>query len=462
GYSGSNYVGGGFTSVTNNLGNSAASGNGRVRVTAVSINQAPVNQNYNYPTAKVRGTSVGISIAASTLAKDNDYANISGGNINNVYFTAGTSTNFDTAPANNAGLYLNSACTVNASSYMTYNWSGGAATTRNTLNITAITKLPRAGVDGQADGKFTLYTKVRDNFGSSTSRGVGVASFTIPITNQNLTVKGDSYVNNKYKFAASKYSTAAEIASLNLVSNYADKEIYNPAGKNLKTIFIPKPISPTDTAGITLNATEFFSDADSYDNVAFKSYAVVSNYTGYVNASAYYTVTLNANSSYATGLCPSLTIKPTGTRPTGAPYVVLQLTAQSSEAATKAAVGNTVNTVYLVFRISNTRPYFGSTNVLATKLAEPFVQVAPGGTARLNLKNFIYDMDDGTNLRATFATGANDLKVPTNEYIQVDASNIAVALATNVGSNYAGKTTAVANSYLTGEGNTPTYFNKAS
>ncbi|MDE5592586.1 MAG: hypothetical protein K2I75_01480, partial [Clostridiales bacterium] len=277
-----------------------------------------------------------------------------------------------------------------------------------------------------------------------------------------------SNVANKYKFGSSNYDTLAEKNANNFVASYTDGKIFNPAGKGKTTIYIPKPISPTDTAGITLNATEFFADADTaFDNVAFKSYAVVSSYTAnsgisYVNASAYYTVTLNANSSYATGLCPSLTIKPTGTRPNGAPFVVLQLTAQSSEAASKAAVGNTVSTVYLVFQISNTRPYFGSTNALATKLAEPLVTVAPGATARLNLKNFIYDMDDGSNLRATFAQGANDLKVPTNEYIQVDTSNIAVPLATNVGSNYAGKTTAVSNSYLTGEGATLTYFNKAS
>ncbi|MDE7106849.1 MAG: hypothetical protein K2O39_00850, partial [Clostridiales bacterium] len=346
-------------------------------------------------------SGAGISIAASTLAKDNDYANISGGNINNVYFTLGNSSNFDTAPTDNNGLYLNSACTTNASSYLTYTWTGGSATARTTLNITGIKKLPRANVDGQADGKFTLYTKVRDNFGSSTSRGVGVASFTVTVTNQNLTVKGASNVANKYKFGSSTHNTLAEKNANNFVSNYADGKIFNPAGKNLTTIYIPKPISPTDTAGITLNATEFYSDADTaFDNVAFKSYSVVSSYTAnsgisYVNASAYYTATLNSNSAYATGLYPSITIKPTGTRPNGSPYVVLQLTAQSSEAASKAQVGNTVSTVYLVFQISNTRPYFGSTAALSTKLAEPLVTVAPGATARLNLKSFLYDMDDG-------------------------------------------------------------------
>ncbi|MDE5562622.1 MAG: hypothetical protein K2J01_03645 [Clostridiales bacterium] len=469
GYSGSNYVGGGFTSQSNSLGNSGASGNGRVRVTAVSINQAPVNQGYNYPTAKLRCSSgAGVSIAASTLAKDNDYANISGGNINNVYFTLGNSSNQDTSPSDNNGLYLNSACTTNASSYLTYTWSGGSATSRTTLNITAIKKLPRAGVDGQADGKFTLYTKVRDNFGSNTSRGVGVASFTLTVTNQNLTVKGASNVNGKYKFGSSNYYTAQHKTANNFVESYSDGKIFNPAGSGKTTIYIPKPISPTDTAGITLNATEFFADADTaFDNVAFKSYAVVSSYASgapaYVNASPYYTATLNSNSAYATGLYPSITIKPTGTRPVGSPFVVLQLTAQSSEAASKAQVGNTVNTVYLVFQISNTRPYLGSTAALATKLAEPLVTVAPGTTARLNLKNFIYDMDDGANLRATFAQGANDLKVPTNEYIQVDTSNIVVPLATNVNSNYiVANNTTVANTYLTGEGTVATRFNKTS
>ena len=456
-YSGSNFVASGYTQVTNSLGYSGASGNGKVVLTAVSINQAPVAITPTLSSGKVRGTAVNYAIAASALAKDNDYANYSGGKITNVYFTNGTSSNYDTLPSANNGLFLNSACTLNASSYMTYSW------TTTTLTIKTITKLPRAGVEGQNANQFVLYTRVRDGFGSTTTRGVAVVSFKMNVTDQPITVKASYNVNGKYKFgdATDKtYNTA-----FNYQASYTDGKIYNPlgTGASYKTIFIPKPLSPTDTSTTyTISATELFTDADTaYDNVAFKSITASS---GYTNLSSYYSIVLNSNTSYATGLSPSFTLKTTGVRPTNAPFVVMQIVAQTSEKNSKAAIGGTL-TIYLVFRISNTRPYFGSTNVLATKLAEPHVSVAVGGTAQINLKNFIYDIDDGSNLKATFAQGASDLKVPTYEYIQVDMLNNLVPLATNVNSNYATYTASnnlASNSKTTGEGTIPTYFKAAS
>ena len=441
-----------------NTATSTRTGNGQVTITVNYCNLEPTSQNYNYPTVKPRGGNAGISIAASTLAKDPDYANISGGNTNNVYFTLGSgASGQDTAPTANNGLYLNAACTVNASSYLTYSWSG-----ITTLNITSINKLPRAGVDGQADNKFTLYTRIRDQFGTNTTRGVAVVSFTMSVTNNNIAAKGAHYSNNRYKFGSSNDNTNA---TFNYASNYADGKIYNPQGTGRTTLFIPKPMSPTDTAGYTINASEIFSDADTaYDKVAFKSITVLSAYSSY---SKYYTLTLNSDSTYATGLFPSFTVKPSGVRPTGAPYVVMTVVAQSSETSSKAAVGNTV-TIDLVFRISNTRAYFGATEVLAANLrkAEPVVNIAPGETKSLKLNDMLYDPDDGATIRSTFAQGAADLKVPTNEYIQVDATNTAVPLANVAGSNYYNKTTinttAGQLSSVTGEGTTATHFVKSS
>ncbi|MDE6293375.1 MAG: hypothetical protein K2L88_01985, partial [Clostridiales bacterium] len=351
---------------------------------------------------------------------------------------------------------MNAACTINASSYLTYSW-----TSNTTLNITAIKKLPRPNVDGQTtESKFTLYTKIRDAFGTNTTRGINTINFTIPVTNKDLTVNTAKYVDKKYKFGPSNQTSA----TLDYAKSYSDGKIYNPQGKDITTLFIPKPMSPTDTSGgYTISASELFSDADtSYDKVAFKSITVLSNYT---SNSKYYSLTLNQDTAnYATGLFPSFTIKPSGVRPTGAAtWVVMQITAQSSETASKAAVGNTVSTVQLVFRISNTRAYFGAVDGLATNLvkSEPVVSLTPGGTATLKLNNMLYDPDDGATIRSTFAQGANDVKVPTNEYIQVDATNTLVPFAAGATTNY-NKTTVAANSVTTGEGTTATKFIKSS
>ena len=446
---------------------STHTGVGSVKITVVDCNLEPVTKNYNVPTVKARANSgIGISIAASSLAQDPDSANY-GGAATNVYFSAGTSSNYDTAPANDAGLFLDAACTKNANTYLSYSWSGGTATSRTTLTINAIKKLPRAGVDGQADKKFTLYTKIRDNFGSSTTRKVAVISFTMSVTDNAIAVQGAKTKVGTYKFGASTKNSQAD-GALNYAeiqnNQYINKDIYNPTGLNRTTLFIPKPISPTDTAGYTIRADELFSDADTaFDKVAFKSLTVVTGWTGYVNAASYYSLTLNSDSTYATGLFPSFTLKPSGVRPAGSPYVVMQITAQTSETASKAAIGSTNTTVYLVFRISNTRPYIGSTDAVPNKFAEPSVTLKAGESKQLKLKDMVYDLDDAANLKATFA---QELKVPTNEFIEVDSSNTAVKLVSSVNgkaSNYYNKTsvntTAGKLSSVTGEGTTATYFN---
>ena len=440
------------------------SGNGLARITVVSVNQGPVSKNQTVTNTSAatyyRGTSRNIDIAASTIAKDDDYANTSGATINDVYYSNGSSSNYDTLPSANNGLYLNSACTTSASAYLSWTWVNN-----QTLRITEIKKYPRNGVDGcTQNGRLTLYVKMRDKFGTTTTRGVSTVLFYFVVNDRPITANTDA-VTKKYTANGKEYEyrygdSTSSNASLNYIGTAGS--IYNPNHKEnakVKTVFLPKPIAPTDTSGYTIYAKDIFGDGDTaYDKVGFRTVTAQSAYTQYNN---YFTISYNADSSYASGIVPSITIKPSNIRPNGAVYVCATITAQTSETASKAAIGSQNTAVQLVFRLANTRPYFASSSAIDTGLNEPYIELDPndpnGRTKTLNIANMIKDIDDST-LGAYFAQGANDLKIPVNEYIQVDSSNVVVPLKNNVGSNYAGKTQVASNSATTGEGTTPTGF----
>ncbi len=442
------------------------SGNGKARINVISVNQGPVSKNATIQNASAanyyRGTSRNLNISASSLASDNDYANTSGATVNSVYFSNGSSSNYDTLPGTNAGLYLNSACTTSASAYLSWKW-----TNNQTLTITDIKKYPRNGVDGcTSNGRLTLYTKMRDSFGTTTTRGITTVMFYFVVNDRPITAASDTFkrinrtANGKtyeYRYGNPTH-TGADAAKLDHVGNV--NNIYNPVqGATQKTVFLPKPIAPTDTSGYTIYASDIFTDADTaYDKVGFRSVAVTSGTTNY---SSYYTVTYNADGNYASGVVPSITIKPSSIRPPSAIYVCLTITAQTSETASKVAIGAQNTAVRLVFRLANTRPYFASSSAINTGLSEPYVELDPGQSKTISLSQMIKDIDD-SSLSSYFAQGSDGVKVPVNEYIQVDASNIAVPLRSDVGSNYYGKTsvntTAGKLSSATGEGTTPTGF----
>ncbi len=457
---GSGFCGNGATLVSGTAG-TAPYGNGKARITVISVNNPPETLNYTIDSSapKARSGSVSIAVAASSLASDKDYANISGGKATNVYFSRGLSGNNDTSWGTNAGIYLDAACSKIATPYI--NWKWNATSSATTLTITKILKLPRNGVDGAtAANRLTLYTKIRDNYGTSTTRGVAVIRFYLQVKDNPITaLPGVTTTNNIYRRSASYkvgLSTNSSEADRSLDYNISNNAIYNPKGNGRKTIFLPKPISPTDTTAYVINATDVYTDADtSYDKVAFKTATIDSA------NSKYYSLTFNTGSGYASGLYPSITLKATGARPVGAPYVTLTLTAKTSETASLAQIGSENNEVELVFRISNTRPYFASSALAAGKgLTEPYVELATGESKRVNLKSFLFDPDDGevSKLTSTVATGAKDLKIPTNEYVQVDMSNTAVALLSNIGSNYYNRGGVAATTATSGEGTLATGF----
>ncbi len=449
--------------------NGTQSGNGKATIQVVSVNQGPTARNggttiQNASSANYyRGTSRNIDIAASTIAYDPDYTNISGGNTNNVFYSNGTSGNFDALPSANAGLWLNSGCTVSASSYLSWNWQS-----KSTLRITEIKKYPRAG-DGYAstNGKLPLYVKMRDDFGATATRGTSTILFYLVVNDRAITPKADASTHTYSSGGKSYEYRYGDATSNNVGGNYMGTpgSIYNPNytdGSHIKTVFLPKPIAPTDTAGYTIYAKDIFDDLDTnYDKVGFRTITPLSAYSQY---SQYYSISYNTSSDYASGVAPSITIKPTNIRPNGAVYVCATIYAQTSETNTKAVIGSQNSAVQLVFRLANTRPYFAS-STMVEGMAEPYIELESGGASvTLDISTMIKDLDDGNSLNAYFA---GDVKIPTNEYIQVDASNIEVPLRDKIGntpSNYYNRTsvqdTGENISSKSGEGITATGFKK--
>lgn len=477
---------GGTTSGTGKLGH------GKVVITVVLVNQPPVSNTdatsgNNIVSAAAnysRGTERNIDIPAYRIGQDADYSNITNGSVNGVYYTAGTATNLDAAPGANAGVFLDANCTQLATDYLSWTFPDS-----QTLRITEIKKYPRSGVDNcTQNGQLTLYTRVRDNFGSATTRGHNVLPFYFTVKENTISAKtGDTVTFTKgtgstayeYRYGNPTH-TGTEDASRLFDFMNTPNSIYNPSGTSTsRTVFLPKPIAPTDTNGYTIYARDLFDDLDAgandssgYDLIAIKSVAPLADYTSY---SKYYNITYTPDANYAAGLAPSFTIRPTGVRPEGAVYICATITAQASERVTKAAVGNTNTQITLVFRISNTRPYLASSTALAginTSITEQLVTLKLGSdntaTKTVNISDLVYDIDD-SSLTATFAQTTSDVKVPTNEYIQVDMANVAVPLSDTRGantglghSNYYNKTeintTTGSLSSQTGEGTTATGF----
>ena len=462
--------------------NGKRSGHGLARITAVKLNDNPVTINANGTTPKIyevnnanyyKGVSRSLVIKSSEIARDPDPANVKNGNANQVYFSQGAS-NRQTAPANNNHLYLNSACTTLASNYFSWEWSGG--TSCQTLTIKEIKRYPRKGVDGcTADGVITLYARVRDNYYSSTKHGLSVIPFQIRVRDNAITNKGDGFLRfsktgYEYRYGNRTMTSGGSTYNFAAANN---TQIYNPVASlasNIKTLFISTPLTPTDTAGFTVYASDIYTDADNHstygDYVAIKSVAAYTGYTGY---SSYYSITYNSNASYASGLVPSFTIKPTGVRPNGPIFVCMTITAQTSEKHSKAAIGGTNSNVMLVFQIANTRPYFATTSGKGANFAEPYIELNLNTkrTQTLDISQIVFDTDDAkTANKLTFARGANDLKIPTNEYIQVNRVNAAVPLLQTYNSktsNYYGKTSVQTSGTLSsasGEGTTSTGFKK--
>ena len=447
---GGNYTSG-VTSASITNGNRA--GNGYFQIYVVKANQEPVTLNKTY-TGGTRGTGKSIAVKASEIAKDPD------GTATAVYFTNNTSSNYDTCTQGTFKFYTNSACTTTADAYIDY-----TVASTSQVNITNIKKYPRNGVDGcTSAGRLTLYCRVRDNYNSSTTRGVGVILFYLNVTTPTISMVTDpanssgtkvttagTYVQYSYGSGENAYQYRVGLSTKNDANfNYiSNGYVYNPT-LNVNTVYIPQPLTPNRTGGFTINAADVFKVSEpTYDVAGFKAATVDSGYTG---ASSYYALTYTTETTAgAANIYKSITIKPTSLKPNAATYVVLTLTGYIGEKAAGATIGGTA-TVKLVFKISNTRPYFASSSGYATGIAsEPLVTLTAGQSVTVTPEQVAKDAD-GTPI--TFATSGSTVVLPTNEYIQVTRENIVVPLN---GNNY-NKGATVATTYQTGQGNTATGF----
>ncbi|MCH5163124.1 MAG: hypothetical protein J1G38_06520 [Clostridiales bacterium] len=449
------------------------SGNGYAKITAIQVNQPPTAKAGVSFSLGARGTTgKSVPIAASAIAQDTDYANYSGGKITNVYFTNGTTSNLDTVSKSTTNLRLENG--ASASTYLDWNID------QNTITITGVKKYPRKGVDGstQADGTLKLTTKVRDAFGTNTTRGYGDVTFLVTVTDNGIGMRAASNPNTGGKTVTDKgsyieYSYSGTGGAYNYRVGNSDKSaagddaldyiggghIYNKLGSNKPTVFIPQPLTPNRVAnaaspvaakdGFTIKATDVYFDNDTVANmndiVGIRSVAA-----GAATETPYYSILYNANSTLygSTGLYESITIVPTALRPSKSIYVALTITAASCEQNGKLAFANNT-AVTLVFKIANTRPLYASATSNNQGQTEPLITLKAGGdSVDLDLTKFVYD-PDGTI--PTFDTKAGSLKVPTNEYVSVTRENTLIDLKAGTNYNRGGS---AATTYSTGEGAT--------
>lgn len=449
---GSGYIKNGLTNISSS--NGARTSHGYAKITAISVNQAPTSKNATV-NATTRGNGKNISVSVSSVAQD---ANVG----QHIYFSAGAS-NRDTMPGANQGLWVNSSTL--ATNYVDWEWTSNTA-----LRIKNFKRYPRAGVDGMsANGKLTLYCYVRDDYGTTTTRGLTKIAFHITVNDQGVSIintsnntsgtdvtTGGNYVQYAYGSGANAYHY--RLGASNNTSQTYDYQnnpgIYNTSNGK-QTVFIPEPLTPARSgAGFTIYTRDLYKDIDSsYDVVGIKSVATDSN-------SAYYSIAYNKNTTtYGnTGLAESITIKPTSARPTRAIFAVLTITAQECESVSKAVIGGNNTSLQLVFKIANTRPYFASTStsVYNTGLTEPVITLQPGKYQDIPISSIAKDID-GNTLTYAMTNNSSSIKVPTNEFVPVTLEGNAIALQNT--SNYYNQGSKTSSTHMTGEGNQATGFN---
>ncbi|MCH5161495.1 MAG: hypothetical protein J1G04_05635 [Clostridiales bacterium] len=233
-------------------------------------------------------------------------------------------------------------------------------------------------------------------------------------------------------------------------------------------MFLPQPLTPSRTDGFTLKADDIFADNDvNYDIVGIKGFTVKAGTDS--SSSQYYkvAVTPSAEATAAqrygsSGLSDQLTITPTNIRPQTAVFVYLSVQAQAYEkdAQIKSVIPGSDYYIDLVFKISNTRPVFGTK---AGFDGEEHVEVAVGGTYTLNITDFLKD-PDGTIPR--FVTEKESvegktydfIKLPEYEYVSVTRENTLLSLPSGTNYNVGAVQTAGTLTKDSGEGTVKTGF----
>ncbi|MCH5351669.1 MAG: hypothetical protein J1F39_06860, partial [Clostridiales bacterium] len=427
---GSNYTGG-VTSAGATNGNRA--GNGYLQIYVVRANQEPVTLNKTY-SGGTRGTGKSVVIKASEIAKDPD------GTATAVYFTDNVSTNYDTCTQGGFKLYLNAACTTQATNYIDY-----TVNSTSQITITNIKKYPRNGVDGcTSNGRLTLYCKVRDAYNTSTTRGIGTilfyvtVSYTMPTakTAVTLTTGGTSpstmYVGNSGR------TTAPESASVS--------SIYNPKGTGIYTAMITQPIKLSKAgqaeSTVVINPGDLLNNvATTYDMaaIALRDVSAIDK----VNSSRIFKVNEYDSNSGITAytdagvkisnIFSQLTIVGVNSKEE---YQVLPVTLYVLEKASPKGTnyglpGFTAINLEIVFKVDNTRPTVKNTQ---TTIPVITLSASDASPVKKSLNDFFVDIDNSTmNTNTHKITG---VKVPQYEWVQLDKYGKVVSTAMNNGTSY--------------------------
>lgn len=416
---GSSYVKTGLTSPTFQGGQ--RTGSGQAKITVVSVNQSPTTKSANV-SLLARGNST--SIAASTIATDPEGTALG--------FTANSSSNFDTLPGANAGLWLSTGAL--ATKYFDWNWDNG------TLNITNIKYYPRNGIDGSTvDGRLPLYTYVRDSFGTNTTRGTAYISFSVTVAANTISQRAagstvntasDSPSVNKLHFGLSKTATAP------LGSGIDTSNIYNPLGVNRYTAVFEQPIRYNEEAKINV------ADLVLNDGKAMgldKIVASINSVAAITGTSKKFSVTeYDANSTglaaYNSGrvklsyVYETLTFKCVTPDPA---YQILSLTIYRVEKKTVLASPLNTNVVPgtgaisldIVFKMDNTRPALRNDKKVgtgATEVIGPVVKLQTLAQRSINLNDFFMDVDGVNNAITSTSHQIREVVVPSHEYVQTN------------------------------------------
>lgn len=423
--------------------------NGYARITVISVNQAPTTRSATVTTKK-RGDTATVTAYAYTIAQDPDYANTTGATANSVYFTNGTSSNFDTFTTTaNTGLFINSACTTVATKYFDWTWNSSQQFTINKVKC-----YPRNGIDGSpANGKLTLYARVRDTFGTNTTRGTSIVSFTVVVPANTVSAKSGTVSTS-----AGNYYLGTPNTTTAPTGNPTASTIYNPNG-NYHTAIIGKSLPINEP--FTIKASELLNGdingALYSGDMAVMQIADTSKILSSVTTRKYKvdeldagsTVTAYNSSAAAIGNTFSqltfrcITPDPAWQVLTLNVYVVEKTTAWGTS---KPNVAPNINPIRIdvVFKMENSRPYL--------KAADTVIDLNVGETKALTLPTYFNDIDGISSATHTILGAV----VPANEFIQLD--NHGNLLGTNATGYNIGSV--VSDTFSTSaQGNTATGFN---
>ncbi len=392
------------------------SGNGKARITVISVNQPPKTKNATVNAMK-RGVSGSVAVSTSTIATDPEGTA--------MYFTNGTSSNLDTFTTTaNTGIFLDSSCSTVATKYLTWTWSGSSPNV-NTFNITSVKMYPRVGTDGcTANGRLTLYARVRDSFGASNTRGWAVIMFYVQVPANTVSTKSAAITGSSGNYVLGSSTTTTKPTG---AYNPTTSNIYNPNGTGRYTAIFSKPLKYNEP--FTVKASELLSGLCSYDQVVI-SLNSTSNIASSVANRKYKIKEFDENTNKVTAynfskaaianafsqisfVClspdPNYQVFPVTL------YVVEKSTAYGSSYP-NVVPNITTYALDIVFGMQNSRPVVGTVSNI--------VDVAVGETRNLALSSYFKD-DDGAISSATHSiTG---VVVPSKEFVQLNADAGVVA-----------------------------------